>query len=367
MDWAENEDLTNDRCSTASSISNSGDVNSSLSFHSNGPKTVNSQHLNGNQNTQTNSNTSLNLDSMSDGELSDFSLNDSDEEEFRSGTITDRCHPLSANNTSNVPLIYSGGRNGQVVRKFFTNTRERWRQQNVSGAFAELRKLVPTHPPDKKLSKNEILRMAIKYIRLLTNILDWQKKQEHQRNNNIIDSTKFEQIDKTTNKEMKNNTNVFKTNDGNAQRLLMIAPNHINCEATPINQSTDIMYSTSKTENSTNDLNIKLKINAENYANFNSSLNNPIICNFRSVNLLSVKVENVKTSMPMHQHSTGYCNTNNINSGMLTSNNIETSNINASVQGRNNIAGKTSKNRNICNKRKFINGGDSSTKDKKKK
>lgn len=33
----------------------------------------------------------------------------------------------------------------------------------MSGAFAELRKLVPTHPPDKKLSKNEILRIAIRY------------------------------------------------------------------------------------------------------------------------------------------------------------------------------------------------------------
>jgi hypothetical protein len=51
---------------------------------------------------------------------------------------------------------------GVTVQKIFTNTRERWRQQNVSGAFAELRKLVPTHPPDKKLSKNEILRMAIR-------------------------------------------------------------------------------------------------------------------------------------------------------------------------------------------------------------
>uniref|UniRef100_A0AAG5CR02 BHLH domain-containing protein n=1 Tax=Anopheles atroparvus TaxID=41427 RepID=A0AAG5CR02_ANOAO len=67
---------------------------------------------------------------------------------------------------------------GAVVRKMFTNTRERWRQQNVSGAFAELRKLVPTHPPDKKLSKNEILRMAIRYIRLLSNVLEWQKKQD---------------------------------------------------------------------------------------------------------------------------------------------------------------------------------------------
>lgn len=65
-----------------------------------------------------------------------------------------------------------------AVRKMFTNSRERWRQQNVSGAFAELRKLVPTHPPDKKLSKNEILRMAIRYIRLLTNVLEWQKQQQ---------------------------------------------------------------------------------------------------------------------------------------------------------------------------------------------
>ncbi|KZC11191.1 PREDICTED: uncharacterized protein LOC107189279 [Dufourea novaeangliae] len=45
-------------------------------------------------------------------------------------------------------------------------------------AFAELRKLVPTHPPDKKLSKNEILRLAIRYIRLLSNVLDWQKAQD---------------------------------------------------------------------------------------------------------------------------------------------------------------------------------------------
>jgi len=51
----------------------------------------------------------------------------------------------------------------KVVRRIFTNSRERWRQQNVNGAFAELRKLIPTHPPDKKLSKNEILRLAIRY------------------------------------------------------------------------------------------------------------------------------------------------------------------------------------------------------------
>ncbi|XP_022220064.2 T-cell acute lymphocytic leukemia protein 1 [Drosophila obscura] len=157
-----------------------------------------------------------------DGDLSDFSLNDTeeDEEDLRdyivlNGNQADGCRSLS-----NSPRSGSGCgnpfassrtspcRNGQLsgsatngngngasagtgggggVRKVFTNTRERWRQQNVSGAFAELRKLVPTHPPDKKLSKNEILRSAIKYIKLLTGILEWQQRQDghgHEQNNN---------------------------------------------------------------------------------------------------------------------------------------------------------------------------------------
>uniref|UniRef100_A0A672UAQ9 BHLH domain-containing protein n=1 Tax=Strigops habroptila TaxID=2489341 RepID=A0A672UAQ9_STRHB len=39
-------------------------------------------------------------------------------------------------------------------------------------AFAELRKLLPTLPPDKKLSKIEILRLAICYISYLNHVLD---------------------------------------------------------------------------------------------------------------------------------------------------------------------------------------------------
>ncbi|OCU00965.1 hypothetical protein XELAEV_18006744mg [Xenopus laevis] len=62
-----------------------------------------------------------------------------------------------------------------MTRKIFTNTRERWRQQNVNSAFAELRKLIPTHPPDKKLSKNETLRLAMKYINFLIDILGDQE------------------------------------------------------------------------------------------------------------------------------------------------------------------------------------------------
>ncbi|XP_006996284.1 protein lyl-1 isoform X1 [Peromyscus maniculatus bairdii] len=59
----------------------------------------------------------------------------------------------------------------KVARRVFTNSRERWRQQHVNGAFAELRKLLPTHPPDRKLSKNEVLRLAMKYIGFLVRLL----------------------------------------------------------------------------------------------------------------------------------------------------------------------------------------------------
>ncbi|KAG5275405.1 hypothetical protein AALO_G00119910 [Alosa alosa] len=69
----------------------------------------------------------------------------------------------------------TNGSHPKIVRRTFTNSRERWRQQNVNGAFAELRKIIPTHPPDKKLSKNEILRLAMKYINFLANLASDQK------------------------------------------------------------------------------------------------------------------------------------------------------------------------------------------------
>ncbi|XP_030564760.1 class E basic helix-loop-helix protein 22 isoform X2 [Drosophila novamexicana] len=154
-----------------------------------------------------------------DGDLSDFSLNDTEEEDddlrdyiVLNGSQTDANRSLSNSprSASGQNLFASGnlappanGGSSQTggpgtgaggaglgvlnavsgnagtggVRKVFTNTRERWRQQNVSGAFSELRKLVPTHPPDKKLSKNEILRSAIKYIKLLSGVLEWQELQ----------------------------------------------------------------------------------------------------------------------------------------------------------------------------------------------
>lgn len=62
-------------------------------------------------------------------------------------------------------------------RRSYTNTRERWRQQNVNTAFMDLRRLLPTYPPDKKLSKSEILRFAIRYIKLLSNVVEFQDRE----------------------------------------------------------------------------------------------------------------------------------------------------------------------------------------------
>lgn len=65
----------------------------------------------------------------------------------------------------------SGSCRARVLQRFSSNSRERWRQQNVNGAFAELRRLIPTHPPDAKLSKNQILRRALSYIGFLDRLV----------------------------------------------------------------------------------------------------------------------------------------------------------------------------------------------------
>ncbi|XP_011616982.1 T-cell acute lymphocytic leukemia protein 1-like [Takifugu rubripes] len=64
-----------------------------------------------------------------------------------------------------------GSCRARVLQRCSSNSRERWRQQNVNGAFAELRRLIPTHPPDVKLSKNEILRRALNYIGFLDRLV----------------------------------------------------------------------------------------------------------------------------------------------------------------------------------------------------
>ena len=46
--------------------------------------------------------------------------------------------------------------------------------QAFNSAFGTLRELLPTLPPDKKLSKIEILRLAICYIAYLDSVLENQ-------------------------------------------------------------------------------------------------------------------------------------------------------------------------------------------------
>lgn len=95
MDWTENDEINNDRCSTASSVSNPGEFsNTSTSTMTMPAHTVSQKGskifaTNGNTPKGTtklllNENGSNNQDSMSDGDLSDFSLNDTDDDEFRS-------------------------------------------------------------------------------------------------------------------------------------------------------------------------------------------------------------------------------------------------------------------------------------------
>ncbi|XP_071800067.1 uncharacterized protein [Asterias amurensis] len=103
-------------------------------------------------------------------------------------------HPRSQNVFCNVrqtgfaPLMERTGPT-KVVRRIFTNSRERWRQQNVSTAFSDLRKVLPTHPIDKKLSKNEILRLTIRYINFLTDLRDEQMAEDAKLNGDGMETS----------------------------------------------------------------------------------------------------------------------------------------------------------------------------------
>ncbi|XP_063536478.1 transcription factor 15-like isoform X1 [Cydia strobilella] len=81
-----------------------------------------------------------------------------------------------------------------VKQRCQANARERDRTQNsVNMAFNTLRLLIPTEPPDRKLSKIEILRLAGSYIthldnQLYTGIIDQpclQKRDEDNKNGSL--------------------------------------------------------------------------------------------------------------------------------------------------------------------------------------
>ena len=81
---------------------------------------------------------------------------------------------------SNGPTASRGpsGAKRLSLRRPNPNSRERQRQQSVNLAFNDLRCLLPTYPPDKKLSKCEILQRAIKYINILEEVLRHMERDE---------------------------------------------------------------------------------------------------------------------------------------------------------------------------------------------
>lgn len=121
----------------------------------------------------------------------------------RSSTETRHDVPLDLRNKApgsfrfcdSVPEVVVSRKHGS--RRVYTNSRERWRQQNVNSAFSELRRLLPTHPPDKKLSKSEILRFAIKYIRLLSQVVEYQENSTCRQSTHKARSTEDDIVSKS--------------------------------------------------------------------------------------------------------------------------------------------------------------------------
>ncbi|XP_074001573.1 transcription factor 15-like [Numenius arquata] len=68
-------------------------------------------------------------------------------------------------------------RGGVGGRRAAANARERDRTHSVNTAFGALRRLIPTRPADRRLSKVETLRLASSYISHLANVLLLQRRQ----------------------------------------------------------------------------------------------------------------------------------------------------------------------------------------------
>ncbi|GBP31000.1 Transcription factor 15 [Eumeta japonica] len=84
-----------------------------------------------------------------------------------------RCGDIWGQHAGYEGALYDSGASAVPVAKqrCQANARERDRTQNVNTAFNTLRLLIPTEPPDRKLSKIEILRLAGSYITHLDNQL----------------------------------------------------------------------------------------------------------------------------------------------------------------------------------------------------
>ncbi|VDD79659.1 unnamed protein product [Mesocestoides corti] len=69
------------------------------------------------------------------------------------------------------PPSHRGEKDFRIPIKHVANARERTRTASVNDAFVMLRRLIPTEPLNRKLSKIEILRLATSYISHLNSIL----------------------------------------------------------------------------------------------------------------------------------------------------------------------------------------------------
>lgn len=63
------------------------------------------------------------------------------------------------------------------------NERERIRVRHVNEGYARLREHLPDEPTDKRMSKVETLRAAIRYIKHLESLLDVGKDSKQDKNN----------------------------------------------------------------------------------------------------------------------------------------------------------------------------------------
>lgn len=68
------------------------------------------------------------------------------------------------------PAAAEEGPHKQQRHRAIANARERDRTESVNYAFTLLRSLLPTEPPNRKLSKIEVLRLATSYIEHLDNV-----------------------------------------------------------------------------------------------------------------------------------------------------------------------------------------------------
>ena len=86
----------------------------------------------------------------------------------------DATHPahFAVSSTSPAPAALCGedaSRGHPPRRRMEANARERDRTCNLNSAYQRLRELIPTEPRNRRLSKIEILRLAMSYIDHLDN------------------------------------------------------------------------------------------------------------------------------------------------------------------------------------------------------